>query len=73
MEDLPPGLTASDKTSVAQGISLRKKINVNFFNLENIVCMDVLPAYVSAPHACLVPLEVRRGCWIPGEQMMVTW
>lgn len=27
-------------------------------------CMHVLPAYMSAPLVCLVPMKARCGCWI---------
>lgn len=26
--------------------------------------------YVCAPHVCLGPAEVRRGCWIPLELVL---
>lgn len=29
--------------------------------------VSALPAYVFAPQACLVPVEARKGYWIPLE------
>lgn len=28
--------------------------------------------YVCTPHACLLPVKVRSGCWIPGTGVMNT-
>lgn len=36
------------------------KINLLYF-----VYMNVLLAYTCVAHVCLVPLEVRRGLWVP--------
>jgi hypothetical protein len=41
--------------------SLIGNFNIYLF----LVHMDILPAYISVSHVCIVSMKARRGCQIP--------
>ena len=59
--------TSKDSVSLKEDFNFRSS-SIFFYSLKKkIMCMGVLPAYMSQYHMVLVPEEARRGHEIPRD------